>query len=234
MRVENEKKPVESIGIARLGFIRTGEMTETNGKKHPKSLDYFKATGDYADRFHFTFGEQPKQLSIMFLSEIEDISCNEAIEYRTKEGRLFAQGDGKNFKVWSKEKNDYVPYNTKERPNLIKEIEKATPEGKKSHILRLNFMIIGLNVLGYWTFETGAEKTSIPQILSVYDMVKVKARRVMGIIFELNIKKVKSNKPGVKSQYPVVSLVPVFNDEQRIAIESGLKQLEAPRNENNN
>jgi len=41
-----------------------------------------------------------------------------------------------------------------------------------------------------------------------FDYVQQQAGSIVGIPFDLSVKKVKSQKPGVASQYPVVSLVP--------------------------
>ena len=220
-RENNEEKPA----IIQVGKIRVGEMTETKGKKHPKSLDYFRATGDFSWMFHEVFGEKPTVIPILFFSEEENISCNEVIEYRTKDGSLFAQGDGENFLVWSKEKK-YIPIDAKKRPNLIKDLAASIPEGSIRHVLRMNFIVPGVGVVGAWTFETSGVESSLPAIRNSYDFVKKQAGRVIGVTFNLTVKKVKSNKPGVISQYPVVSLIPVLNKEQGAAIENKIKLLE--------
>lgn len=245
MRVKNNK--IESDGLARLGIIKIGEkkISEKTGKEYPVSLDYFKATGNNSAMFEAAYGEKPSSIKIIFISDDDDSACNELMEYR--QGRaLVAAGDGEIFKVWDKEKNNYAEHIVSEYKNqgkrLSKEIEAKYPKGEWKHIVRLRFFILdpntgmGLgNAWGYWEFVTAGEKSSLKNIISAFDSSKERMKgKIMSTIFSLNVEKVTSNNPGEKKIYPVVTLIPYYNQEQMEYISNGLKQLESPQHENNN
>ena len=92
--------------------------------------------------------------------------------------------------------------------DLIKSLHTKV-KGKWESVLYLNFLIPAIRgVFGIWQLTTKGDKSSIPTILGAFQMVKQMARSVVGIPFDLQVKKVISNKPGSKSKFPVISLIP--------------------------
>src|SRR6478609_8174432 len=98
--------PSNTAKLPIIGNIRVGEkMKNAQGKEYPVSLDHFKATGDYAVKFHEAFGEKPTNFGIIFMADSIDDVCNERYELRDeKTGSLVGSGDGVNFKIWNPEK----------------------------------------------------------------------------------------------------------------------------------
>jgi len=63
-------------------------------------------------------------------------------------------------------------------------------------------------VFGLWKINTKAEASSIPEIVKTFDHVQEMAGTIVGVPFDLQVEKVKSNKPGKKNTFPVMRLVP--------------------------
>lgn len=204
------------LSLPRVGMIKTG-FKDNNG--FPKSVDYFIPTGRYAHLFTNSYGEKPNLIQIVFPENDPSKVCIERYEYRDDEGRLFARGDGENFEVWDGKK--YEPLTKTAWPNLMQGIAKKYPnkmvkkgEDGWSVVLTLNFVVPMIKgIAGYWQFTTKGEASTIPQIRNVFDNVLQKRGFVAGIIFDLSVDFAKSQKPGQKSRYPVVSLVPNESDE---------------------
>ena len=208
---------VEKPGVPKVGNIRVGVKVEKNGKTYPQSTDYFVIDGykeNYNKSFREVYGEKPQSIRIIFYSDELKESCWEEYQYRDKEGKNFAHGDGEKYKVFSVKEKAYKEFSIAERKNLLSEIERKSPGGKWSHILKLKFFVVGLDVWGHWEFETRAELTSIPNIRETFDFVKNQAGKISGIEFDLNVKMAKSDKPGDKRRYPVVSMVAIIPEQQ--------------------
>jgi len=189
----------------------------------PVSLDYFKATGDYASFFHEEYGEKPTKIQIIFVSDDEVESCMEEWDGRDKDGRRAGYGDGQEFCIWDGDLEDYVAHEDQAR---IKDLTKE--KGIKwSVVLTLNFVIPKIRgVFGLWRFQTRGNNSSIVGIRNTFDEIKDKVGIVAHIPFDLVVKKVVSQKPGSKFRFPVVSLVPNLSAENldivRGYIESGI------------
>jgi hypothetical protein len=65
--------------------------------------------------------------------------------------------------------------------------------------------------------------SSIPSIIASFDGVRELTKTITRIPFDLIVKKVKSNKPGVSSVYPVISLVPNLSMESQLALAEFVK-----------
>lgn len=196
----------EEIRIPIIGKIKIGQKTETGGTQ---SLDHFRAAGDYAHYFHEAYGERPTSIIIMFLSDDYSKSCYERYELR-KGPKLYAYGDGKDFRVYNEERDEYVNMSkddAKDRDILAGLHRKLN--SKWEVVLDLKFIIPAISgVFGIWSLSTKGEKSSIPAIKGAFAAVHKFAGRVTGIPFDLSVKKVVSNKPESKSKYPVIQLVP--------------------------
>jgi hypothetical protein len=201
-RIQKERENRISI----IGKIKIGEQSE-NGI--PRSLDYFRATGQYAELFHKTFGDQPQKLEVVFLSDDIHEVCFERYEIR-QGSKLFAFGDGQVFRVWSKEHGQYEDFTIEKYPQIMDMIKKKAGEKAEWYqILTLRFIILRLRgVFGGWQFDTRAVATTIPQIVAVFDTVRETAGTIINIPFDLIVEKVKSQKPDSKNSFPIVKLIP--------------------------
>jgi len=187
-----------------IGNIRVGEKDE---KGLPHSLDYFKATGTYANMFHQCFGGQPEKIEIVFFSDNVLDVCFERWELR-KGAKLYGYSDGTTTFVW--DKKDYKQ--TKAKMDAIAKEVKS--EKGWERILTLTFAILKIRgVFGMWRFSTKAEASSLPQIKTAFDVVQQKGGTVINVPFDLLVKKVVDQKPDSKASYPVVTLVPNVSQE---------------------
>ena len=186
-----------------IGKIKVGRMTE---KGFPESLDYFIATGNYEQYFNEAFKEKPTSIEIMFLSNDFNQACWERYELR-KGAKLYAYGDGNDFKVYDEKKDDYIDMNIEKDSDIIKNLH-IKLSSKWETVLSLTFLIPAIKgVFGAWQFTTKGEKSSIPQIAGAYKMVQDMAGSVIGIPFDLQVKKVVSNKPNSKNKFTVIQLI---------------------------
>jgi len=228
-RIKTEK--VTKASIPKIGNIRCGIKVDKNGKSYTSSIDYFIADSSktkeiYSQSFYEIYGDKPNSINIVFFSDDLNDSCWEQFEYRDTAGKKFAYGDGETYFVFSKKNKSYLEFTLNERKNLLQEIEKSSPGGKWSHVLRLKFIIVGINALGYWKLETKGELTSIPNIRETFDFIKEKSGRIAGIEFDLNVEMVKSDKPGDPRRYPVLIIVPKIPEKETLLLETPIKQIE--------
>lgn len=204
-RIKN-KPGINKLPI--LGKIRVGEKkTSGSGKEYPVSLDYFKADGNYADKFTKIYGQKPNQLEILFLSDNIEDCCFQRYEL-WKGKKLFGFGDGEEFLLWNKEKEEYQRFLVSQVPDIQERAAKKA-EAEWSEVLTLRFFLTQFReVLGVWQLDTRAAKSSIQQIVSTFDFVLEKRGSVVGVAFDLKVEKVTSTKPDSKSVFPVISLIP--------------------------
>lgn len=202
-----------------IGAIRIGEKHRTEGGKEiPRSLDYFRADGEKAWLFHKHYGEQPRSVQITFLSDNLYQVAFERWEIRNN-GKRWAYGDGEEFHVWDEKHGEYRVFYRSDHPD-IKERVAQKCDGPWRVVLTLRFYILGLPVMGVWQFSTSGNDTSIPQIVSVLNQVQESAGTLQWIPFDMSVKMVKSDKPGSKSRYPVVTVVPNLDDDNMRKIKS--------------
>lgn len=207
--------------LPEIGRIKVGEKSE---RGFPTSLDYFRATGKFANQFTSLMGEKPNELHIAFVSNDLSEVCNEQFEAWDK-GKRLGWGNGETFTVWDPKggkdgKGVYLTELTATDPKVgaIKKLFART--------LTLRFVLLKMKgVLGYWTFQTKAKETTIPSIVRAFDMVMERSGSIIGFPFSLVVEKVKSYSPGEAKNYPIVKLVPNFTEETieqvRAYVESG-------------
>ena len=241
-RITNRPSAEQSrLALPRVGFIKIGYKDE---RGLPRSTDYFSASGKYASLFAKAYGDKPQTIQIVFPSDVPAQVCNERYEYRDDDGRLLASGDGDTFQVW--DGKQYQHLSVTDYPNLMTSIEKRHPNKQYqrtgdgwSIILTLNFIIPCVQgIAGVWQFSTKGTASTIPQIRDVFDAMLQAKGYVRGIIFDLNVQFAKSQKPGDKSRYPVVTLIPNESEDnvkkvkqayQPIHIEEKSKRLIADK-----
>lgn len=204
------------ISFPVIGKIKVGIKDE---KGLPRSIDYFVSTGKYVGLFNQAYGDKPQTIQIVFLSDDPETVCNEMYEYRDDEGKRIAYGDGETFMVWEGKK--YIVLTVTEYPHLMDNISKRYPNRKTRKggdgwdiTLTLNFIIpMVRGVAGLWQFVTKGTASTIPNIRETFDAMLEEKGYVRGIIFDLNVQFATSQKPGDKSRYPVVSIVPNESEE---------------------
>ena len=194
------------IGRLHIGKKQAGQ----NGKEYPVSVDYFIPSGKYAGMFEQALGEKPQTIQIIFPSDSVDCSCNERYEYRDDRGALVAWGDGRVFEIWDGQR--YAPYDVETYPNIMEQVCKNVPTKRGADnwdiVLTLRFIVPAVRgIVGVWQFSTKGRASSIKNIRESFDAVKAMRGTVTQTVFDLSVQFAKSNKPGVNSRYPVVSLV---------------------------
>lgn len=226
-----EEEP-EHTKLNRLGKIKVGEKTEpANGQKsYPKALDYFVATGKYADKFRDVYGEKPTEIGVVFVTDNLSDACNERFELRDNKGALIGSGDGVTFKLWNKELTKYEPFEIKKEEDkkvlqsFANKFKTANYEAKWYSVLTLQFVIPKIkDVFGVWVFETRGVMSSIPNIRDTFDNIQRFAGTVVNIPFDLIVQKVKSQKPGDTRTYPVVNLIPNISTDKMDDVKSFLQ-----------
>ena len=215
-RINRPTPGVKRVVLPRVGFVKVGlKEVGKNGKEYPKSVDYFIPTGKYAGLFTQAYGEKPQTIQIVFPDDDPAKVCNERYEYRDDDGRLIAAGDGDTFQVWDGKK--YETLTTEKYPNLMQSITKRYPNKKSRQpdcdgwevTLTLNFIVpLVRGVAGVWQFITKGTASTIPNIRDTFDAMLQERGFVKGIVWDMNVQFAVSQKPGDRSRYPVVSIVP--------------------------
>jgi len=198
-----------------VGKIKIGEKRKSSsGKMIPASLDYFVATGNYADLFAKVF-DKPSSITIIFTNDDDSFSCDEYYECRgKKDGSLYGKGDGKSYSFFDAQRNIYLQKTQEEVRYEMASLKSRGIELVWKASVTIRFLLPDIKgLLGVWELTTHGEKSSIRELVSSFDKVKEMAGTVLGVPFTLSVKKVKSQKPGSSSSFPVVSLVPNISRE---------------------
>lgn len=211
------QRKTNSVGstLPEIGKIKVGEKKKNSkGVEYPTSLDYFRATGNFANAFNAQYGDAPKSLTIAFISDDLSEVCNERYECWDK-GKRWGWGDGETFTVW--DGSAYKEGLQKNDPIVI---------GKKwDTMLTLRFVLLDMKgILGYWTFQSKGKASSIPSIVKSFDYVRERASTIVGFPFQLIVEKKTGYNPGEARNYPVVQLVPNFTDEAIEKVRGYLEQ----------
>ena len=220
----------DKLALPRVGFIKIGFKSE---KGYPQSVDYFIAAGLYAELFKRAYGEKPRTIQIVFPDDDPAKVCCERYEYRDDEGRLLAAGDGETFQVWNGEK--YQEMTVEQYPTIMKSVEKRYPNRlfKKTGegwqvTLTMSFIIPCVRgIAGVWQFITKGTASTIPNVREAFDAMLENRGFVKGIIFDLTVQYAKSQKPGDKSRYPVVSMVANESEDNIKKIKQAYEPIKA-------
>lgn len=205
--------------ISRIGNLHVGEKDD---RGYPRSIDWFKATGKYAERFHKEYGAKPSCISIVFPSDNVADVCNARYECwgtgnkelanDPNKGKRIAYGDGNTFFVYSAKEDAYMAFDGD------KEALRKLP-GKWRQLVTLRFLLVKVPVLGYWELTTGGAMTSIPNLVGVYDRVLSQVGpRIVKVPFDLTVEFATSKRPGANSRYPVINLIPLLGTEEVMAV----------------
>lgn len=225
-RIKRPEANKARLIFPRVGFVKIGMKSE---RGLPQSVDYFIPVGKYAGLFTQAYGERPQTIQIVFPDDDPEKVCNERFEYRDDEGRLIAEGNSELFKVWDGTK--YEELTVEQYPNLMQSIAKRYPnkavkkggDGWKI-TLTLNFIVpLVRGVAGVWQFTTNGSASTIPAIRETFDGMLAERGFCKGIIFDLNVQFATTQKPGDKSRFPVVSLVPNESDDNVLKVKKAFE-----------
>ena len=214
------------IGRLHIGKKQMGQ----NGREYPVSVDYFIPAGKYAGMFTQALGEKPQTIQVIFSDDSPEKVCNERYEYRDNAGALVAKGDGRTFEIWDGKK--YVQYSVERIPDIMEQVAKRNPKKPRNEndngwdmTLTLRFIVPAVRgVVGVWQFSTKGAASSIKNIRNSFDGVQAMRGTVRNTVFDLSVQFAKSNKPGVSSRYPVVSMVANDNRVEEIKAALAPKQ----------
>lgn len=204
-------EPMNRISLPIIGKIKVGIKDE---KGLPKSIDYFVSTGKYAGLFEQAYGKKPQTIQIIFAYDEPEKSCREEYQYRDDAGKLISHGDGEVFSIWNGQK--YEELNIKDYPNLMTGVAKKYPNRSVRNggdgwqvTLTVTFIIpLVRGVAGVWQFVTKGTASTIPNIRDTFDIMLQERGFVKGVIWDMNVQFAVSQKPGDRSRYPVVTIVP--------------------------
>lgn len=228
-------RPEQANGILELpeiGRLHIGKkQAGQNGREYPVSVDYFIPSGKYATMFTAALGDKPQTIQIIFPDDSPEKVCNERYEFRDDKGALVARGDGRTFEIWDGKR--YVPYSVDAYPDIMDQIAKNNPTKRGADnwdiVLTLRFIIPAVRgIVGVWQFSTKGKASSVRNIRESFDGVRMMRGTVTQTVFDLSVQFAKSNKPGVSSRYPVVSLV--ANDSRVAEIREMLQAENSTKN----
>lgn len=220
------------LELPEIGRLHIGKkQISQSGKEYPVSVDYFIPSGKYAGMFTAALGEKPQTIQVIFPDDDPSKVCNERYEYRDDKGALVARGDGRIFEVWDGKK--YAPYSVEQYPDIMEQIAKSNPTKRGAEnwdvVLTLRFIVPAVRgIIGVWQFATKGKASSVKNIRESFDGVQLMRGTVTQTVFDLSVQFAKSNKPGVSSKYPVVSLV--ANDTRLVEIQKMLQPTETTKN----
>jgi hypothetical protein len=228
-RITRRDVPQKQVVLPIIGKIKIGKKSE---KGYPMSVDYFIPTGKYEAMFRAVYGEHAQTIQVVFVDDDAEKVCAERYEYRNDQGELCAYGDGETFMVWNGK--EYQELSVEQYPGVMDSVanrfrNKRTQGGRDGWdvILFVTFMVpMVRGVAGVWQFTTKGERSTIPNIRDVFDSVLERRGFVKGIIFDMSVQFAKSQKPGQKSRYPVVQIVPNESADNLRKIREAYKPVE--------
>lgn len=216
-----------------LGTLRIGEKRKNDqGKEYPVSLDYFKATGDYAYLFDEAYPVPPKRLQVIFASDDNNDSCLEEFDARDPQGKRAGYGNGVDVWLYDHSFGNYVKYHSQDdRPAIL---AYSKQHQLKWRVVCTLYVVLPAvrGVFGVWRFVTRGEKSSVQHIVKAFDSVKAytvtpntPAGTVINIPFDLIVEKVSSQKPGSSGRkFPVVRLIPNLTQKNLDLVKGYLNQ----------
>lgn len=79
---------------------------------------------------------------------------------------------------------------------------------------------------GVWQFTTKGTASTIPNIRDTFDAILEEKKFVKGIIFDMNVQFAVSQKPGDRSRYPVVTIVPNESEGNLFKVKEAFKPVQ--------
>jgi hypothetical protein len=206
-RIYRPEQGASLLELPEVGRLHIGMKSE---KGYPTSIDWFRPTGKYAALFTAALGERPQTIQVIFPDDDPEKVCREQYEYRDNSGALVARGDGRVFEIWDGRR--YAPYPVDQFPDIMQQVTTRNPTKRGAENwdvrLTLRFIVPAVRgIVGVWQFSTKGRASSVKNIRDSFDGVQAMRGTVTQTVFDLSVEFAKSNKPGVNSRYPVVSLV---------------------------
>jgi len=216
-RISQRKNQPAGSTLPEIGKIKVGMKVEnSSGTSYPKSIDYFRATGNFAAEFQKIYGAKPNKISVAFVSNDLSEVCNERYECWEK-GKRWGYGDGTTFTIWNNKDGVYVHDIPADSP-IVKGL-------KWDIMLTLRFVLLDMKgILGHWSFTTKGKASTIPSVVKAFDFVRERAGTIAGFPFTLMVEMKTGYNPGDAKKYPVVTLVPNFSETAIEQVNSYLEQ----------
>lgn len=222
-RVHSAEEPAQQrLGLNKMGSLRTGMRQKTaGGKEYPMKLDHFIADGKYAPKFLEAYPEKTSTVHLVFPHIDEELVCLQEIEFRSGQ-TLVGRSNGYEYEIWSKTQNRFVHYEAhpddEEALGNIERWKGQWPGLVVRETLTLRFVLVKVRgILGYWQLATHGSKSSIPNLVGVFDQVKAlcQGRKELftKIPFELHLSQERSQLPGDVRIFNVLTLVPNITNE---------------------
>lgn len=230
----NKGQDLQALSI--IGSVKIGEKkVNKSGKEYPVSNDFFTLqtkSPSIQQRLIDIYGEQPKELNIVF---VHDDHLSHHLELRDKAGVLVGIGAENQYEMWGekgkyhididtlpelkkkslediKVSNNYESISEAFRKSFEQRFSEGNYKAEWKEILQMKFFIVGSDSLGLFRFSTKGVNSTIPSIVSQYDLVMQKNGTVVNVPFKLHVEKHKSNNIGSAGKlYPVVTMYAVAN-----------------------
>lgn len=227
-RIVRNEQSGNVFGLPEIGRLHIGMK---NDRGLPQSIDWFRATGKYADMFDKVFGEKPQTIQIVFPSDEPALVCHERYVYRDDRGALVARGNGQIFEIW--DGRQYAPYAVADYPDIWQQIIDKNPTKRGADNwdieLTMRFIVPAIRgIVGVWQLATKGRASSVKNLRDSFDAVQRLRGTVTTSVFDLSVHFHKSNKPGQNSRYPVLELV--CNDTRIEQIKQLLKPESSTKN----
>ena len=216
------RKNDNKLALGRLGKIKIGVKGVTqSGKEYPKAIDYFRFDSpdkELEARMN-SLHDKKSELTVIFYSSDPEVSCNEFYELRSGvNGKLVATGNGQQFTFTDDEDNKKTlsvsDFESNEKFRAFFDSLAKKHKGQFKPTLIMRVVVMGSPDLGYWEIRTQGEKSSIANLVGVYDTALATFGQVDRIPFKLKVSMHTSDGIGQTRKYPTLSLFPTIGYEE--------------------
>lgn len=201
-----EKKRMPRIGKLHLGIKITKNKAGKECAPYPRATDYFvypesdAPGGEVLDQLVKAYGEQPKELRIIFALEDEEGICSQYYRCYTRSRGLVCRGDGELCTRVLDTNTGYLP--TKDTAETtMREMPcqgRECPDyqaGQCREVMNLQFMLPEISGMGIWQIDTSSIN-SIRNINSCLQMIRAIYGRVAMVPLVLALEKMEVTPPG--------------------------------------
>lgn len=212
------------------GKLKIGEKVPTqSGGQRPKAVDHFIVKFDqpiFQNSIGKAFNESKlSAVPIRFLTNDQAFNIINRLEIRDGAGKLYAYTDLNQLFIANTDlKGDAYLDVTEKVLKKYASIEEALPDicakvstekhkaqPKECLLLRFAFANTGTDMQACLELRTHASKSSIEGIVAAYQQAEKEAD-IRECVFVLSVKMHTSNRSGVASSYPVVSMLPIYQN----------------------
>ena len=204
--------------LPRAGKIRLGEkrLSQKTGNPYPAAVDYFVWPEEYAETLNGLFGEQAREIEIMFPTDDLEQICPQYLKRYGQTG-LLCRGDGVTAECVNQETGEWVEIecNPEECPHF------SPPDPTKKscrQVMNLRFIIPQLISEGVWQLDTSSYH-SIIAVNSAIDYIRGLVGRVSMIPLRLRVVPKEVQPDGKKKIVHILDL--------KLGAQLGLRELQA-------